>query len=219
MHPMSDTSPLHGLYRIEAERFSHILTEGAFHAAPENSDPEIRLIILPSTIRSWSGIQATLMNHITIGAYAVIKQTNDSRWLYTTSRGTAQQATLTRWTNRPIELLTSPTYEDLQAAAETSLLHAMTNATSDGRSRRATPRGFDYPTAHAQRLQHQRFTRIADGNGTLPPEDLDEFLAWWDTTIDPRTKRMLGGLPVPPDIYRQAQQRHLTQRWNLTTTH
>ena len=52
--------------------------------------------------------------HIEVGAYASVLQENGQRWVYTTTRGKAQQATLQRWTSVPVELITADSYELLR---------------------------------------------------------------------------------------------------------
>lgn len=217
MTPMSARDSNLGLFATEARQFAAVLAEGAARVASPGDRLEVRLVTLPASLRSWPGKQTTLMNHIPTGAYAVIKQTDGSRWLYTTTRGTAQIATLQRWTKQPVELFASDSYDDLCSRLEWSLLEAMRHATTDGRSRRATARRFDFNTAHAQREQTRRFQQVAEGTARVSEDELEAYLAWWDTEVDPRMKRMLHGLPVDAETYRLAERAQLIDRWNLTT--
>ncbi len=205
------------LLAAEAERFASLLAEGAERASEPGHPLEVRCVRLPSSIRSWAGKQTTLMNHIRRGAYAVIRQTDGSRWLYTTSRGNAQVATLERWTVEPMTVFTGSDYHELRSRLELSLHEAMHHATSDGRSRRATTRGFDFRSAHEKRERERRFTEIADGSRRASEADIEDYLVWWQAQIDPRVVRMLAGLPVDLETFRAAERAGLVERFRLTT--
>jgi len=215
---MDEDPTMRTLFRTEARQFAHVLGEGADAARRDDGDLEVRLVILSPEIRSWSGMQVTLQNQITVGAYAVIKQTDGSRWLYTTTRGRAQEATLIRWSKKPITLFTAANFDELLPVLERSFLNAMRNATEDGRSRRATARGFDPHQATIQRDLNRRFRSVADGSKHLTADELDAYLSWWDEEIDPRIKRMLGGLPVDQYIHDMAKANGAATRWSLVST-
>lgn len=229
MHPMSlsschdspmEVSDAHRrLFETEAKRFASVLAEGADRAAQKGEALEIRLVKLPSSIRSWAGKQATLMNHIRLGAYAMIKQTDGTRWVYTTSQGNAQVATLERWTMEPLSVLTGTDFEDLRSRLEVSLFEAMHHATTDGRSRRVVARGFDWRSAHERRARERRFAEIADGLTQVEDTDVEAYLAWWETQVDPRVLRMLDGLPVDDETFRAAERLGLVERLRLRTHH
>ena len=78
------SDPIEEVLRAEASRFAAVLAEGA--AATHAGMPpfEVRFVKLPKWA-DWSGKQMTLSNHITKGAYAMVKQADGSRWVYTTS--------------------------------------------------------------------------------------------------------------------------------------
>ena len=125
----------------EAEEFARVLAEGAT-AAAGRPPYDVRLVRLPRAAE-WPRKRTSLQGHIEVGAYASVLQENGQRWVYTTTRGKAQQATLQRWTSVPVELITADSYELLLDRLEASLRQAMERPSHDGRSRRATARGFD----------------------------------------------------------------------------
>lgn len=94
-------------------------------------------------------MRMTLANHNPVGAFGHVLQKNLYRWIYTTTLGHAESATLKRWANNRVEVISAGTEAELIEALERSLTQAMENATSDGRSRRVTLRGVD-PIARPQ---------------------------------------------------------------------
>jgi hypothetical protein len=203
------------LLSVEAERFATAVAEGAVQASV-TGPYEVRFVKLPPNMRgTWNSKRMTLSNHIEVGAYAVVLQDDGGRWLWTTSRGVAQVATLQRWTRTPVEIITADTYEALHDRVHRSMLEGMEHASIDGRSRRATAIGFDFDRYHARREQLRRFERWADGLEPVSEDELEAYLQWWEFQVEPRLQRMVGGIPVDRNVYRMAERRGLVDRYRL----
>ena len=191
--------------RIETKQFSRILAEGA----EASGALEVRLVKIPRTDReSWPKRRMTLYNQIDtdgVGAYAHVLQTNGSRWVYTTSRGRAQEATLQRWTSTPVATITAGTFDVLVELLEASILEAMRLATHDSRSRRAAARGFDVEDAITYRDREARFFEIAVGREPITLGDMPEYLLWWDQQVGRELQLQHRGLPVPRDVLEAAR--------------
>jgi hypothetical protein len=209
-----------GLFAVEARQFAEQLAEAALQAG--DAPYVVRLVKLRADMRgTWDGKRWTLSQQIEVGGYGVILQENGSRWLYTTSTGRAQLATLKRWTPNPIIEITGDTYEALRYRLEDSLAEAMIHASTDGRSRRVTIRGFDYEPLHEHREQGRRFSAIATTGGgveVIDPDEIEDYLIWWMGEADPRITRMMDGLPVDPDIYRMAERAGLVEQYRLVSS-
>lgn len=214
---MPDREQLQETFGVEAIEFAEKLAEGAIQHG--RGDPyTVRLVKLRADMRgTWEAKRWTLSNHIKVGAYAVILQEDGSRWLYTTTTGKAQVATLQRWTPDPIIEITGDTYETLRDRLEDSLAEAMIYASTDGRSRRVTTRGFDYDAVHARREELAKWERIADGIEPPSDDDLEGYLEWWEQAVTPRVTRAVGGLPVDREVYAMAERRGWVGRYGLVS--
>lgn len=126
----------------DAREYARILSEGA----EASGKLEVQRIVLRPKYRdTWEGKRFTLSNHCPVGAYAHILQRNGRRWVYTTTQGRAQIATLRRWSeSRRVTTITGETREELESNlldGPFGLKKAFVSADPDRRSRRCTLRG------------------------------------------------------------------------------
>ncbi|MGZ8785707.1 MAG: hypothetical protein ACXW1Y_09125 [Acidimicrobiia bacterium] len=90
-------------------------------------------------------------------------------------------------------------------------------ASHDGRSRRATARGFDVEEAITQRDQLERFWNIAVGREELTTDEANQYLFWWRRQIGDELQMELEGLPVPGQVAAAAQEAGVAGFHNVIT--